>query len=198
PPRLCDKGYRVTGIDFSRRSIDYAESHVAATNRAITYQYGNYLDMAYRDMFDLAIMIYCDFGALSPDEGQTLLRRIFESLRPGGKVVLDVFSMRKYEAFHERREWRFHENGGFWRPEPHFTIEGDSKFGDCVTLEQTTVVTPSEAETYYIWNRYFTVASLKDEMEKAGFRDCGFFADVAGRPVSDGESETLAVVAERG
>ncbi|MCC8165010.1 MAG: class I SAM-dependent methyltransferase [Planctomycetes bacterium] len=194
--RLCDKLYRVTGIDFSRRSIDYARDHAAATNRAIIYHYGNYLEMAYQDMFDLAIMIYCDFGALSPEEGQTLLRRIHGSLRPGGKLILDVFSLRKYEAFLERREWRFHADGGFWRPDAHFTIEGDSKYGESVTLEQTTVVTPESARTYHIWNRYFTTASLEEELRAAGFRVCGFYADVTGKPVTDA-SETVAVVAER-
>ena len=194
--RLHDRGYRVTGIDFSSRAIAYAQDRASASKRDIHYHYGNYLDMHYREQFAVAILIYCDYGALSPEEGAGLLRRIHQSLRPGGKVLLDVFSPRKYELFQERRVWEFHEQGGFWLPEPHFVIQGDSRYGDLVTLEQTTVVSQQEARTYHIWNRYFTPDLLAEELEQAGFHNPAHFGDVAGASPT-GDSETLAIVAEK-
>lgn len=194
--RLHDRGYRVTGIDFSRRSIAYAKNMAATTGRRIEYRYGNYLEMEFRESFDLVILVYCDYGALSPEEGASLLGRIHRSLRPGGKLLLDVFAPRKYASFLERRVWEFHENGGFWRPDSHFTIQADGKYGDLVTLEQTTVVSQQETRAYHIWNRYFTPELLSNELQRAGFRTQTLFGDVSGKPVSD-DSETLAVAAER-
>lgn len=194
--RLHDRGYRVTGIDFSNRSIAYAKDRAVATNRSIAYHYGNYLEMSYREQFDLAILIYCDYGALSPEEGANLLKLIYQSLRPGGKVLLDVFSPRKYELFLERHVWDFHEHGGFWLNEPHFVIQGDSRYGDLVTLEQTTVVSRNEARTYHIWNRYFTPDMISGELENAGFHNPAHYGDVTGKQWTS-DSDTLAIVAEK-
>lgn len=40
-----DRGFQVTGLDFSRRSVQYAREHAAGTKRDIRYEYKNYLDM---------------------------------------------------------------------------------------------------------------------------------------------------------
>ena len=55
---LYDKGFSVTGIDFSKRSIEYAQNHARETNRKIRYSYQNYLEMNYENEFDVIILIY--------------------------------------------------------------------------------------------------------------------------------------------
>lgn len=40
--RLDAKGYEVTGIDFSKRSISYATENASKKNRDINYHYKNY------------------------------------------------------------------------------------------------------------------------------------------------------------
>ncbi len=76
---------RLRGVDFSRRSIDYATASAARQGKAITYHYQDYLKMNLEKKFDLA-MIYCDYGALSDDDRRTLLSNVRRHLRPGGKV----------------------------------------------------------------------------------------------------------------
>lgn len=194
--RLCDKGYRVTGVDFSRRSIDYAVRQAEESGRSITYRYINYLEMEYREAFDLAIMIYCDYGALSPDEASLLLSRILQSLRPGGKLLLDVFTLYKFAQFKEKRIWENNESGGFWRSDAHFTIQANCIYENHVTLEQTIVLSSDEIQPYYIWQRHFSPDMLVAEVEKAGFRNPVLYGDVTGRPWSS-VSETMAVIVEK-
>lgn len=194
--RLCDSGYLVTGIDFSRRSIAYAAQRVKETGRAIEYRLGNYLAMDFRAAFDAAILIYCDFGALSPEEGARLLALIHRALRPGGKLVLDVFTPAKVAKFAERRTWEQYPDGGFWRPDAHCAIQGNYIYDDATTLEQTVVVAPGSVRPYYVWNRYFTPEGLAGELEHAGFHSLERFDTVAGKPWS-GDAETLAMTAEK-
>ena len=51
----------VTGIDFSQRSIDYAQKFAVEKNLDITYHCQNYLYFDTDKRFDLIVMIFCDF-----------------------------------------------------------------------------------------------------------------------------------------
>ena len=82
--RLAQTGADVTGIDFSPRSIDYAKAAAAEKKLDITYHCQNYLDFETDKHFDLIIMIFCDFCALSPDQRKTLLQKYHTFLKPGG------------------------------------------------------------------------------------------------------------------
>ncbi len=55
--------------------------------------------MSYNEEFDLATLIYCDYGALSTENRRLLMEKIYDSLRPGGKLILDVFTINKYNNF---------------------------------------------------------------------------------------------------
>ncbi len=64
--RLAKKQADVTGIDFSKRSIEYAEGISEKKGLSIRYIHQNYLDFETDDRFHLILMIMCDFCALSP------------------------------------------------------------------------------------------------------------------------------------
>jgi len=55
--RLAALGHRVVGIDFSKRSIDYAINDAKENSLSIQYLYQNYLDINYENEFDLIILI---------------------------------------------------------------------------------------------------------------------------------------------
>jgi len=78
--RLSELGYRVTGLDFSERSIEYAKTHDSKTK----YVLMNYLEMDYHEQFDLITLIWCDYGALVLEDRITLLKKVYQALNPGG------------------------------------------------------------------------------------------------------------------
>ena len=65
---LARVGADVTGIDFSKRSIDHARETAAAEGLSIRYINESYLELKLDDRFDLVSMIMCDFCALSPEQ----------------------------------------------------------------------------------------------------------------------------------
>jgi 2-polyprenyl-3-methyl-5-hydroxy-6-metoxy-1,4-benzoquinol methylase len=58
--RLARRGAKVTGIDFSERSIAWAREVAARERLKINYVNRNYLDFETEDRFDLVLMIMCD------------------------------------------------------------------------------------------------------------------------------------------
>lgn len=194
--RFAKAGYEVTGIDFSTRSIAYAVASAREKQAPIRYFCQDYLNLDLRETFDLAVMIYCDYGALCTSDRNKLMRTVYERLRPGGKFLLDVFSAVAYDRFEEAQTWEHCENGGFWSQEPYIAIHGRYKYLESATLEHTIILADKAVRNYYLWNTYFTQEMLTQEAADAGFQVCGLFGDVAGSGLEK-ESLTMAILLEK-
>ncbi|MHA4413932.1 class I SAM-dependent methyltransferase [Bacillus cereus] len=194
--RLAQKGYKVTGIDFSENSIRYATEQAKKLDYDIEYRYKNYLELNYSNIYDLALLIYCDYGALAPENRNILLSNIWNSLKNGGQLLLDVFSQNKFDQFKEEQYWSFNENGGFWSKDSYIAIGRNLKYPDRVTLEQTTVVTDDKIETYNIWYQFFTKELFIKEVTAVGFTVKEIFDDVSGE-TGNGGSQTIALLLEK-
>ncbi|WP_324825369.1 class I SAM-dependent methyltransferase [Sinanaerobacter sp. ZZT-01] len=188
--------YQVTGIDFSRRSIEYAKQSAQAQGLSISYFYENYLIMDLKQHFDFATMIYCDYGALSTVDRRIIMKKVYQHLKPGGKFLLDVFSMAKYNDFQEMRTWEICRNGGFWNENEYIILNGNYKYSDAVTLEQISIISNDKTTAYYLWNTYFTKETLIKEAEQSGFHVCKVFGNVAGDSYHK-DNFTLAILLEK-
>ncbi len=194
--RFCKAGYKVTGLDFSRRSIEYAINSANKQNLAIVYMYQDYLNMDYHNMFDFATFIYCDYGALSNERRAVILQKIYCSLKTPGALLLDVFSMVKYNEFQELKTWEVCETGGFWSKEKYLALNEQYKYSNNVTLEQTAVITDTGISKYCIWNCYFTPETIIKEVQAAGFKKIEIFSDVMGNPYVK-DSPTIAILLKK-
>ncbi|HQG28468.1 MAG TPA: class I SAM-dependent methyltransferase, partial [Candidatus Ozemobacteraceae bacterium] len=85
--RLARRHAAVTGIDFSKRSIRYAQKTATMERLPIRYVNQNYLDFETDDRFHLILMIMCDFCALSPAQRRTVLSKFHAFLEPSGSVL---------------------------------------------------------------------------------------------------------------
>ncbi|WP_260285100.1 class I SAM-dependent methyltransferase [Peribacillus aracenensis] len=194
--RLAKKGYMVTGIDFSENSIHYAKEQAKELGLDIEYRYENYMALDDSNIFDLALLIYCDYGALASEDRSKLIYNIWNSLKNGGQLLLDVFSQNKFDEFKEEQYWNLNENGGFWSENPYIAIGRNLKYPGRVTLEQTTVVTDDRTETYYIWYQFFTKELFIKEVTTVGFTVKEIYNDVSGETYNEG-SQTIALLLEK-
>lgn len=194
--KFARTGYQVTGVDFSKRSIDHARQSAFNKKLNISYLYQNYLEMDLNKSFDFCTMIYCDYGALSTKERQIIMGKIYHHLKPGGKLLLDVFSMTKFYNFQEQQTWEICPNGGFWRADEHMVLSGFYKYTDNVTLDLISIVTEEKITPYYLWNTYFSKETLIQEAEDISFKVCGLFGDAAGGAYRT-DSDTIAILLEK-
>ena len=187
---LYDKGFSVTGIDFSKRSIEYAQNHAKETCRKIRYYYQNYLEMDYENEFDVIILIYCDFGVLPPQDRSALLKKIQKALKKDGILILDAFNRPYLDSFQPIQSIRY-ENGGFWSAEPYVIIQRNKYFEETAnTLEQYLILTDDNCECFNIWNQIYSKETFIDELRSVGFSEIGVFDDVTGADFT-GKSETI-------
>jgi len=166
--RLAQKGYEVTGVDISERSIRYAKEQAEITGKKIDYRIMNYLTSDEAGAYDVAILIYCDYGALSDVERCQILDNAYRALKPGGKLIFDVFTPMQYKESHEKRSFSIYENGGFYKAEPHICLYSHLKYGENVWLDQYLLIDVQDrVDTINVWDTTFTLESLSVEVEAA-------------------------------
>lgn len=196
--RFHEQGLKVTGIDYSKRSLGYAREQAVKGGQAIEYLYKNYLEINYQSVFDLVTLIYCDFGVLSESARSVLLRKIHEALKPGGHFVFDVWTPANSELTSVYKNWFIHEKQGFWKPTPHLELVNKKYFeADSVSLKQHVIV---EAETmvsvYHLWEQCYTPKSITELLNAHGFEVVSITGDLTGTDY-DPSSKLMGVVAKK-
>ena len=88
---LAQRGYRVTGQDFSRVFLRRAEEDTRAAGVHVRWVHGDMRQIAFEAEFDAVINIFTAFGYFdTEDEDLAVLRQVRKALRPGGVFLLET------------------------------------------------------------------------------------------------------------
>ena len=195
--RLAKKQADVTGIDFSKRSIQYAQELATREALPIHYVNQNYLDFETDERFALVLMIMCDFCALSPRQRKKMLTKFHTFLVPGGSVLLDVYSLKAFEQREETALYEVNLLNGFWSPNKYYGFLNTFKYErEKVALDKYTLIEADRTRTVYNWLQYFSLEELEREFVECGFTIEELYSDVAGSPF-DSEAKEFAVVGKK-
>ncbi len=187
----------ITGIDFSKRSLDYATETAQEDNLKVDYVHTNYLEFETNKKFDLIIMIFCDFCALSPEQRRNLLRKFHSFLKPNGKLLMDVHSLNVFNRKQEYTGYEFNHLDHFWAEENYYCFINSYKYErEKVMLDKYTIVEKDRTREVYNWLQCFSKDSINTEFEENGFKIEAFYSDVAGTPFNQ-ESDDIAVMASK-
>lgn len=195
--QFAEKGASVTGIDFSERSIDYAKNIANEKELTIDYINQNYLVYDTDKRFDLITMIMCDYCALSPEQREKLLHKFNKFLKPNGSILLDVYTVEAYNKRKEQSVYEVNSLNGFWSPEKYYGFRNTFKYEEeKVVLDKYTIVEEKRNRIVYNWLQYFSVESLKIELERNKFIIKDLYSDVSGSQYNP-TSEEMAVVLKK-
>jgi SAM-dependent methyltransferase len=197
--RLAERGLRVTGVDVSRRSIDYARQVAAERGLPIDYRCQDYLTLDEQERYDAALLIYGDLCPLAPPKRDALLNRIYRALKPGGHFVFDV-STRRHRARHGLKHgWQVCADGGFWKPDPHLVLEQGFDYPDHdVFLDQYIVIeADGRISVYRNWFLDYSLDTITSALAPRGFAVRAAWNDLAGAPYTP-DTEWIGIAAQKG
>ena len=189
-------GYNVSGMDFSKRSIDYARNSAQEKNLPITYHHQNYLNLDFAARYDLITLIYYDFGVLSSKDRAKLLQKVHTALRPGGLFIVDVFTPQQFSDQKEFKKWEYADEG-FFCAKPHICFHSLYRYDDQNTILDQYIIT-TEQNTWHINNfqHTFTKHELSQDLSTAGFSTKAFYGSMTGANYCDSGKE-ICVVAQK-
>ena len=195
--RFAEAGAQVTGVDVSARSLAHARAEAEARGLRVAYVEADYLALDRVDLgggFDLVTLIYWDLCALSPAQRQRLYAGVRGLLRPGGAFVFDALSPAYVATRAESRSYSL-EHGGFWAPGRHFVFQTSLVYpADLLHLDRYLIVERARTRELFNWLQCFEPATLRAELELAGFDVEAVHGDLAGAALDEARIE-FAVVA---
>ena len=195
--RFAQMGCGVRGLDFSINSLDYARKEAQQADLEIEYLQQNYLDYQAAEKFDLAVMIYCDYCALSNGQRKRLLKIMQDSIKDDGYIFMDVCTEQMYERIEEVTTLQRIEKEGFWSARPHYVFHSTFKYdADRVSLDKYTIIEEEKTFEIYNWLKYFTPEELSRELEESGLEITEIYSDFGGTSQMEG-SEAMAVITQK-
>lgn len=196
--RFAQLGANVTGLDFSRNSLDYARSQAEERHLDIQYVEADYLTYdGAPESCDLICLIYCDLCPLSPAQRKSLFTTFRKMLAPQGRLFLDVWTRAYYETRREEEEFAHRMMDGFWSAEDYYGFHHTFKYDEAgVVLDKFTILEPSRTLSVYNWLQCYAPGQLEAEMAEAGLTVEDTFSNVAGAPLEP-HSLSMAAIARR-
>ena len=191
--RLADAGLRVTGVDFSQGSIDYARRQ----HPEIEYLCQDYLDLNVKGKFAAVLLIFGDFCVLSPQQRARLMANVQKVVQPGGHFVLDVTTPALRQRIGLKNGW-YAAKSGFWKPGPHLVLEQGFAYPEDLFLDQYIVIEESgKVSVYRNWFQDYTPERIRQELESQGFGIQSLWNDLCGTPLQ-ADPEWIGVIARPG
>lgn len=177
--KLTESGHFVTGMDFSSNSINYAKESANRKKLDINYVQQDYLELEEENRYDLILLIFTDFGVLTPDQREILLSNIYRALKPGGTFVFDVLNENTGEMTAASKDWELVEKG-FWRNCPYLALTESFYYEkQNVTLNQHIIIDEDGGtEIYRFWIHTFSHITLSGIIISAGFGSVECFDSV--------------------
>ena len=195
--RFARAGLHVTGIDYSRRSIEYGVKYASENNLEVCYRYQNYLELEDENQYDAAFLIYGDFCTIKSEHRSRLLSNIHQALKPNGRFVLDVSTCECRKNHGIGNRWSALQNG-FCKPGPHLLLEQGFDYPEqSLWLDQfITIEADGRVSVYRNWFQDYIPESITAELSSSGFDVESVWGNLTGQPYTP-QSEWIGVVTRR-
>ena len=190
-------GYKVSGMDFSKRSIEYARSSANDKGLPIEYHLHDYLKINFVGQFDLVTLIYYEYGVFTIEDRAKLLANIHAALKPGGLLIFDVNSPQYLAGREESASWIFENNESFFSPYPHLRLDSVFLYEEKRTkCDRHIIITEQGVKSYNIWEHTFTKDELTQDLIAAGYSVKNIYGDIAGADYT-GEGKEMCIIAQK-
>ena len=182
---FAKSGHKVTGIDISKNSIDYAIKSAKEKGLKIKYKNGSYLDIDLgKEQYDLIVLIYADLGVLIPTEREQLLANIFFALKKEGIFIFDVLKDKDLNKKLSPKTWEANEKG-FWKGTPYLALSESFLYEKekVIMFQHTIIENNGNIDNYRFWTHFFSQNEISLMLKQQNFRNIEFQLDIL--PESD-------------
>lgn len=194
--KLSHCGYKVTGIDISQYSIEYAQSYLQNNDNPISYVYADIVDYQIHQKYDTILILYALYSFFDRDDRLKILKKLYDALKIGGKLVIEVFHHNHYSKRSESSDWEYIPENGFWKSKEYLELNAFYRYdNENVVLIQAAAID----DTISVWNSWmktFDIKSLQEEFMAVGITSIDFYSDVTGNAY-DNSSEVICAVITR-
>ncbi|HUJ71702.1 MAG TPA: class I SAM-dependent methyltransferase [Verrucomicrobiae bacterium] len=187
---LARRGFIVTGVDRTAVYLEKAKKQAGAENLPIEFIREDMRQFCRPDTFDVVLNFYTSFGYFeNPAEDQRVLVNMEKSLKPGGRLVMDMAGKEILARLFRERDW--HEDDGvIW-------LEERKVSKDWTWIDNRWILLRGDKrDEFRVSHRLYSAAELAALLKDCGFQSVDIFGNLAGAPY-DHTAERLVVVAHK-
>lgn len=185
---LAQKGLAVTAVDLSHFLLDVARKNARDVGVSLEFIHSDMRHFVRPSAFDLILNLNTSFGYFeSRDDDMKVLSNMFQSLRPGGTVVIDVVGK---ELIGRRGDRITDLSDG------STCIQRIQIVNEWTALDSEWILVRQDfARRYRFTHRLYSGYELRVAMESVGF-EASLFGDFAGSPYGP-DSQRLVVAGRK-
>ncbi len=186
---FAGRGCQVTGVDFGPAAIGHAQE--LADERGVSGRC-TFVQQDVRQMaaagagFDAALFIYGQLAVFTRAEAQALLAEVARSLRPGGRLCVELLDQQRVDKKDSR--WWFTDDSGLWGDAPFLHLGERFWYPDEeLSLERYLILhleTGALTEVQ-LCDQTYSVETMSGMMDAAGFGRVEVYSAWDGLPLYD-------------
>jgi SAM-dependent methyltransferase len=189
---LARRGHLVVGLDLSLAMITRAAESAQEQGLKINFVHADIREMEFDGAFDAVICMGTTLGFFDEDANRDVLARLYQALRPGGRLLIDVVNRDYVVGFQPNLVW-FEGDGCVCMEESDFNY-----FNSRLTVKRTMMREDGHQSNAEYSLRLYSLHELGGLMQQTGFR----VIDVSGQEAVRGaffgvQSPRILMLAER-
>jgi SAM-dependent methyltransferase len=185
---LANRGFQITSVDRTEHYLDQARTKASAEGLDIEFVHQDARNFRRPDTFDAVINLYTSFGYFKdPGENITVLENIYASLKPGGKLLMELMGKEVLARIFQERDWR---------QEDDIILLEERKVGkNWGDIDNRWIVFKDGKKYEHSFNiKLYSAVELCEMLGQRGFREMETFGGLDGSPY-DQNANRLAVLA---
>lgn len=188
---LARRGFRVTGVDRTAAFVTHAQQQAACAGLVAEWRVEDMRTFRRPGAFDVVLNLFTSFGYFADAaDDRRVLENLFASLRPGGRLVLDLLAREILARIFIPRTWERLPDGRLFLEER--TMRDDWSWVDiCWTL-----IDGGQQTQHTLGHRCYSAAELKALLVDVGFRRVHIHGSFEGTPY-DRDARRLVIVAQK-
>ncbi|MCF2136085.1 MAG: class I SAM-dependent methyltransferase [Candidatus Thorarchaeota archaeon] len=173
---FAKKGMKVSAFDIASSLIHAASKRAKEESLDIDFFTGDMREVEFTQRFKGIVILSHSFGFFNHEENQHVLKRAYESLVDGGKLLIDL--MNPYNLPRFQKTWTKLE-GGYLLSEPH-VIDAPSgvlrgRPATFIDIEDGRVVLANEDALSNNDIRLYTALEIRTMLTETGFKNIEFY-----------------------
>ncbi|MBN2312898.1 MAG: class I SAM-dependent methyltransferase [Sedimentisphaerales bacterium] len=173
---LARRGFQVTSVDRTEHYLERAKANAKAEGLDIEFVHQDARNFRRPDSFDAVINLFTSFGYFkNPNENITVLENINASLKPGGKVLMELMGKEVLARIFQERDWRQEDN---------IILLEERKVGKNWEFIEARWILFKDGQKYEqtFSTKLYSAIELIDMFSRSGFRAMETFGGLDGSP----------------
>jgi len=188
---LARAGFNATGVDFNTNVIEKARKTAAEQDVAAEFVIADMREFSWTNPFDGAFCFYGSFGYFDDAQNLRFASRVAESLRPGGRFLIDIQVAESLFPKFRERDW------SWVRQDPPLKVLEERRWNlESSSIDSTWSFISDTVTSSRVWMRIYTYRELCELLRAAGFSRFEGLETGTQKPFRLG-SPRLALIAEK-